>query len=406
MSRSLCSLWCAFPRPLPPTRKRLRELILVPTLSRLRSTTSATWSTRSLRSELEGWLAEHGSDLRALNYLASVILQHEMFRRELLQAQVYGPHGEAFQSGKAPLDPGFRRELFAVLGKAETQAESRLKQNPRDEDALYWAGVTHLTKAIFDLTLAKANLAALGEAKEARNYHVQLLSLNANCSDAFLAIGIYDYVMGGLPWYMKVFGSLVGYRGDKVRGLAEIKRVTEQGHWAREDAKSFLAILYFREKMYAEALAILQGLYQSYPRNHLLLQEIARVYKAQGDRQSSVQVYETMLAKHAAHEPGFNAMPLPKILFLAGELHAQLGDTEQALHRYQEAAKLDENNIYAYRAELAGAGLCMQLNRRAEALRRYERVARAIPNTDEGKSARQSLRQLQERRQALTDGAK
>jgi len=51
-----------------------------------------------------------------------------------------------------------------------------------------------------------------------------------------------------------------------------------------------------------------------------------------------------------------------------------------------------------YRAELAAAGLCLQLNRCSDAARRYERVANAIPNTDEGRAARRSLRQLQERR--------
>ena len=356
--------------------------------------------------QLQAWVAEHPNDLRALNYLAIVILQREMVRRGLLQAQVYGPQGEAFKPDRAPLTPGVEKEFFSVLGKAETLAETRVKQNQWDQEALYWAGVTHLTKALFHLTLAKAYLTALGDAKEARSYHTRLLALNPSFVDALLVVGIYDYAVGGLPWYAKVVASLVGPRGDKARGLAEMKRVTQEGQWAREDAKPFLAILYFREKMYPEALALLQGLTQSYPRNYLLEQEIARVYKAMGNIATAAKAYDDMLAKRAAGEPGFSAMPFAQILYQAGEVRAQLGQLDEALRRYEQAAKLDENNLYVYRAEFEAAGLCWRLNRREDARRKYERVVRAIPETAEGRSARQTLKRLQETRPAPSEKAK
>ena len=347
------------------------------------------------RKELEAWLGQHPTDLRALNYLATVVLQQEMFRRELLESQVYGPRGEAFGSAKVPLPAGLQQELFGILGKTETLADLRLKQNPRDEEALYWGGVVHVTRALFHLTLSKERLAALGEAKAARKLHAQLLSLNPNYVDALLVLGTYDYVVGSLPWYLKVLASLVGHRGDRVRGLAEIKRVTEEGHWAREDAKSFLVVIYFREKSYPEALAILEDLARSYPRNFLIPQEMARAYKAQGNWRAAAEAYDAILAKYAARAAGYSEIPRAKILYLCGQAHAQLGESAEALRRYEEAGKFQENDIYVFRAELAAAGLCLQRDRRADALRKYERVARGVPNTDEGKAARQMLRQLQ-----------
>ena len=347
---------------------------------------------------VEGWLRQHPDDLRGLNYLGNVMLQREMFRRELLENQVYGPRGAAFRDEKPPLPAGFQQELFGILGKAEALADGRLKQNSRDEEALYWGGVAHVTRAIFRLTLTRERLAALREAKEARKLHAQLLALNPGFVDARLVVGTYDYVVGSLPWYMKVLASLVGYRGDRARGLEEIKRVTEQGRWAREDAKSFLAILYFREKRYAEALVILQGLAQSYPRNFLLPQEMARVYKAQGDWRAAAAAYSAILARYEANVPGYGRIPLAKILYQAGQTRAQLGEREEALRLYERAAKRAENDLYVYRAELAAAGLCWQLNRRADARRKYERVANAVPSTDEGKAARRSLKQLEESR--------
>jgi tetratricopeptide (TPR) repeat protein len=355
--------------------------------------------------ELEAYLKQHPTDLRALNYLGSVILQRELFRRELLEAQVYGERGKAFQPDKAPLSPGFEQEFFGVLGKADTLAEDRLQQNPGDEEALYWAGVAHVTRAIFHLTLAKARLKALGEAKQARKYHARLLQIDPNFVDAYLVVGTYDYIVGSLPWYLKVLASLVGHHGDRERGLAEVKRVTEQGHWAQEDAKSYLAILYFREKMYPQALSLLEDLERSYPRNFLIPQEAARIYKAQERWREAASVYDAILTKHQAGAPGYNHIPLAKVLYQAGEAHSRAGEGDVALRRFEEAAKLGDNNIYVYRAELAAAGLYLQRNRRAEALRRYQRVAGAVPDTDEGRAARRSLKQLQESRSTKFEGA-
>jgi tetratricopeptide (TPR) repeat protein len=109
-------------------------------------------------------------------------------------------------------------------------------------------------------------------------------------------------------------------------------------------------------------------------------------------------VYDAILARHEAHAPGYSGIPLAKILYQAGQVRVELGEAEEALRLYEEAAKLSESDMYVYRAELAAAGLCLQLNRRADALRKYERVASAIPHTEEGKAARRSLERLQESR--------
>ncbi|MFB3920596.1 MAG: tetratricopeptide repeat protein [Terriglobia bacterium] len=344
--------------------------------------------------QLEAWLAQHPDDLRALNYLATVILQRELLRRELMESQAYGPKGEAYQPGKPTLPAGFQEQLFDILGKAENHAEIRLRKNPRDEEALYWAGAAHVTRAIFYLSLARSDLKALGEAKEARNLHARLLAANSNAVDALLVIGVYDYVVGKLPWYLKVVASIAGHHGDKDRGLEEIRRVSEQGHWAREDGKWFLAILYFGEKRYSEALELLRGLSASYPRNYLLPQEIARAYKSQGDLKSASQAYDAMLAKHDDNAPGYRGLPLPKVLYQAGQVRAQMGEFDEALRRFDRAAKLSENNVFVYRSEFEAAGLCLRMNRREEARQRYERVVQAIPSSGEARSARQALKKL------------
>jgi tetratricopeptide (TPR) repeat protein len=341
---------------------------------------------------LDARLKDHPDDLRALSYLARVDLQREMMRRELLEAQVYGKDGEALRQNKPPVNALLRQQIFGILNKLEQTAQVRLGRNPQDEDALYWLGAAHVTRAIYYLTLEKSNMQALGEAKEAQKDHARLLKLDPKCADAYLVIGTYDYVAGSLPWYSKIVAALIGCHGDRERGLEELERAAEQGHWARTDAETFLSILYYREKRYADAIRILEKLERAYPRNFLLPQEIARAYKAQGDWRSAAREYDALLGKYESHAPGFAPSPAAKVYYQAGETYAHLGEKNDALRRFQKAAELEENNIYVYRAELAAAGIELQENRTAEARTRYQRVARAVPNTGEGRTAAHALK--------------
>ncbi len=347
------------------------------------------------RGQLLEWLHQYPADVRALNYLGTVLLHREMFRRGILETRIYGELGEMFQTRKMPFSAGFQGELFEVLQKAQVLAENRLKQNPNDSEALYWAGITHATRAVFYFTMAKSYLAALRESTEARKAHAQVLKINPNFVDAWLVVGVNDYVVGVLPWYLKMLASLAGYRGNRAQGIEEVKRVIEPGSLAREDAKFILAILYRRQKMYPEALQVLQSLAESYPRNFLLQREVAEIFEIKGDWQAAAKVYDGLVAKVDAHGADPDLMPVAKILYEAGQIQTRLGDSDRALKYFERAGGVRGDDIYIYRAELAAADLYLRSNRRNDALRMYRRIAATVPNTDEGKAARRVLKKLQ-----------
>jgi tetratricopeptide (TPR) repeat protein len=348
------------------------------------------------RKTLEDWLVQHPNDLHALNGLATVELHREMFHQGILASHIYGDLGGMFRTGKIPYPPEFQKQLFDLLAKAQSLAEARLQRNPKDQEALYWEGAAHATRAVFYFTMAKSYLAALHEATAARKAHQQLLTINPGFTDAWLVVGTNDYVIGCLPWYLKVFTSLAGYHGNRARGIAEVQRVAAQGNWAKEDAKLVLAVLYRREEMYPQTLRELQDLAQSYPRNFLLEREIAGIYQVEGKLPAAARVYDELVSRLETHQPGYEQMPAARILYEAGQIHAQLGETETALARFQQAARLPANDVYVYRAQLAAANLEVQLHHQAAAIQGYKRVAEAIPDTDEGKAARSALRRLPE----------
>jgi Iml2/Tetratricopeptide repeat protein 39 len=345
--------------------------------------------------QLKDILAEHLDDLRAMSDLARVWMEREMYRRQLLEAQAYSKGGEAFRASQgAETTVRIRQEVFGQLDQVARLAQDRLRRDPQDKDALYWLGVSHLIRAVFFLSLEKSKMEALSEAKAAQKYHSRLLKLDPDFADADLVVGTYDYIVGSLPWYTKVVAALIGYRGSRQRGLEELKRAAEQGRWTRTDAQTFLSILDYRDKEYAKAIVILENLERAYPRNALLPQEIARAYKAQENWQAAAEEYDSMGRKYEAHAPGFTELPVAKIYYQAGEAYMHLGRHEEALRRYEKAAGLHDGSIYDYRAELAAAAIELKRNRHKDAILRYERVVKAVPDTEEGRAATQALKRL------------
>ena len=346
------------------------------------------------KQQLRQWVEGHPTDLLAWNYLATPTLYQEMFQRGVLESRVYGQGGEAFKPSKVAVTPEFQKELLAVLDKAQGLAEEKLKADRSDKDALYWAGVSHGTRATYHFVLRKEYMPALHEATEAYRCHSQLLNLDPKYVDAYLIVGMNNYIVGSLPWYIKVLAALTGRHGDRAEGLQQVKRVTEGGHYAREDAKLMLAVLYEREKMYAQALTLYREMGRSYPRNYLLQYEAAALCGLLNDWRTSASGYESIVAKHRGGESGYKDIPLAKVLYRAGQAHEHLQEWDDALARYTEAGSLPGSDRHIYLCNLAAADLQTRLNHPDQARLLYQRVADAVPDSDEGGLARRALKKL------------
>jgi tetratricopeptide (TPR) repeat protein len=339
---------------------------------------------------LRTYLDTQPDDLPALNLLASVILYREMHQRGLLESQLYGNKGDAFKPKQPPLSAEFQQSLVGTLDRAQAAAERRLQHDPRDKDAMYWAGVTHGTRGTLEFALRRAWTAALHEARDATRYHRELMNLDPSYVDAQLIVGINDYIVGSLPWYIKMLAALAGAHGDRTGGLAKVQYVAESGHYAREDAGFMLDVLYRREKRFPEALAIVKPMAQQYPRNFLLQLELASLYRELMQPRNAADVYDGLVAKYQSGE--VSRLPAAKVMWLAGQVHEALQERDKALEMYEQAGKVGSGAPFNYRAQFAAGVLYAQMNRQDDARRKYEQVAQAAPDSEEGRLAKKALR--------------
>lgn len=343
------------------------------------------------QSELQEWVKKHPDDIRAWNYLAESVLDQEMVREGLYTGAAYGNSGIAFRKREQPVSPGFEAKLAPLLDRAQQLELGRLARNSKDEDALYWLGVTYSTRTEYEFAINRSYLAALKEGKRALKLNKRLLKLDPQCADAYFVIGLADYAEGSLPWYFKLVASIAGVHGSQSQGIEELRRAASDGHYTQVDAKIVLVAIYEREKQFAQALALLQGLHQQFPWNYLAPLEVARVKKAQGDWKGAAAVYDAAVKRYVDGDQDPSQAPRAAILFEAGEANEHLGETEKALDFYHEAGSQPGHAAAIYQSDLSAARLDQILHHVAEAKKEYQAVIKAAPGTAFAKQARQGL---------------
>lgn len=345
-------------------------------------------------SMLQKWVSSHPDDFRAWNYLAESILDQEMVREGLYTGAAYGNSGIAFRKRERPVSPGFEAKLAPILDRAQLLESERLARNSKDEEAIYWLGVTYSTRTEYEFAINRSYLAALKEGKRALKLNKRLLKLNPQCADAYFVIGLADYAEGSLPWYFKVIASIAGVHGSQSLGIEELKRASSGGHHTQVDAKIVLVAIYEREKQFAQALVLLQQLHQQFPWNYLAPLEIARIKKAQGDWRQASAVYDAAVKQYVDGDHDPSQAPRAAILLKAGEAHEHLGEMEKALDLYRRAGSDPSHAPAIYEAHLAAARLDKSLHHVDEARREYQAVIAAAPGSDWAKQAREGLNSL------------
>ncbi len=186
--------------------------------------------------------------------LAARLWIKTLYESRRLQSSLYSSES-FYSSGDDKVDPKIIAGFRNLTREAKRLAELRLKQNPKDVEALDWLAAVQGLKASFEEAVERRHFAALKDGDDAVDHHREVLKLDPNFIDAGLTVGLYEYVVGSLPLPIKVVAGITGFRGSKKRGLAMLERVTREGTWQRDDAKTLLIVLYTREKRFSDALS-------------------------------------------------------------------------------------------------------------------------------------------------------
>lgn len=159
--------------------------------------------------------------------------------------------------------------------EARAAAKARLASNPHDPEALLAITMADGMESNYDEIIEKKQLPALTLMRQAEAEAKTLLTIDPGASDAYVALGTSNYVIGCLPGYKKMFLWFGGIHGDKDRGMSQLETAAGQGHYLAPFAKILLALASEREHQNVRAHLLLAQLTKEFPENPLFARELA-----------------------------------------------------------------------------------------------------------------------------------
>jgi hypothetical protein len=335
-------------------------------------------------------LEKHPNDPFAVNHLLTAVLMRDLYDTGAMNTGDYANDSFIGHSPR-PTDPKIKARIKELAQRAETLEEEELKQNPRDVNALYCRGVTRAQFAVYTGLVERAWFSALRNAVGARHDHERVLELDPQFLDAKMVVGTHNYVVGNLPWSVKVAAALAGLSGSKEKGLEYLRAVANSDGENAADSKVVLTLFLRREQKYDEALGYMQDLAVRYPRNHLFLTEVANLQRAAGRLPEAEAVYRKVWQN--GREGKYGTLHYEMAAWGLGELLRSKKDSAGAAAAYElvnEAPNPDPDILQ--KANLAAGEMYDLLQKRDLAMKRYQTVLAGNTNTGPADQARRYIK--------------
>lgn len=326
----------------------------------------------------------------ARNHVAQTILYREMFRTGALESQLVTGNNPFLRRSEMKVSAEDQKDFFDFIQRAMELAQARLQSDPNDTGALYSLGVSHGLRANYNFLVRKAWLDSLRDATAARRAHNRATEIDPGFTDARLVQGVYDYVVGSLPFTWRMLGFIGGYRGDRERGIQTLRLVAAKGNLNRADAAVLLCVLLRRQRRTKEAEPYILELIERYPRSFLLRLELVQMYGEAGEKDKAIAGIADLERLRRMGAPGYAQLTEEKIRYARGNLLFWYGDLDQALEDMRAVtAKADTLDLNTGSYAWLRLGQIYDLKRmRPQALAAYRQTVAYAPDSDAAREAR------------------
>jgi tetratricopeptide (TPR) repeat protein len=326
-------------------------------------------------------------------YLALTLWQHELFRRQEWQLDRFVAPQSFMQATQAQMSAEDRNAFFKYIGESQAACQAILKQNASDRDARYFLGATHGALAAFAVTIDHDKREAFRQGRKAYRYHLEIVEEQPDYYDAYVTIGLYEYIVANLPWYMKWIAQIAGYQGTEERAFKYLRLAATKSQFTSVNAQNVLVVLCLREKFYDEALENAQSLHRRYPRNFLLHINVAQILAEMKRPAQATDEYTKIMEQAESSTPNYQKMPLGSFRYNIGKALMNMGRFELA-QRLFTAAIQDPRTAVRERAlsQLYLAEVLDLSGNRQQAIANYEQVLSVANVEDSHNTAKTYLK--------------
>lgn len=229
------------------------------------------------RAKFTDWADRHPQEALGPAAEAASYLFEEFDRQGVLTSEFFLDDDRLLGGVAMKPNPIMRDAFNNADRKARELAHARLKSNPNDVDALFALTISTGMLADYFSLIERKQIETLRLTREADVTAKDLLAVSPSSSDAYVALGAANYIMGCLPAYKRFFIRFGGFHGDRALGMHQLSIAAADGHYLRPFAKLTLGLAAMREKQWDLARIEFQQLTVEFPSNPKFALELAKL---------------------------------------------------------------------------------------------------------------------------------
>jgi hypothetical protein len=207
---------------------------------------------------------------------ATALLFSEFARLGVLESQLFTDDERFDDRRKLNADPTIKQHFDSDLKKADALADEALRRNSQDSDAEFAKVLALGLRSDYAALVEKRDLAAIRYTKQGRQLAEVLLKQKPDDYDAYLAVGVENYLSGIKPAPIRWILSAGGVETDKAQGVHDLELTAAHGDLLAPFARLLLAVAALRDRNQPKACSLLNGLSQQYAGNPLYRHELTQ----------------------------------------------------------------------------------------------------------------------------------
>lgn len=223
------------------------------------------------------FMAEHPADPMGPVSDAAAYLFSEFNRTGVLDMALFTDDKSYLHHKKDTSNPAVKEAFNRQLDKTSQLADAVLAKNPQDATALFAKTLAYGLRADYTSLIERRDIAGFEFTKAGSTYAHQLLAVDPHAYDAYLAVGMENYILGLKPAPVRWLLQMAGGETNKVLGEKDLQFTAAQGHYLRPLAKLLLAVAAVRDKNTALARKLLTSLAKEFPNNPLYAAQLAKI---------------------------------------------------------------------------------------------------------------------------------
>jgi len=220
---------------------------------------------------------------------------------------------------------GFRRRLFSYIDTTMTLCERMIEYQEDPGRTYFYLGCASILRALGN-SKSRDLLPAVYNARKGLVYFNQAIETDSTLFDAYLVLGVFDYLLGT---YFTYIDWLPGIEDDRERGRHRLTLAAEKGKYMEWAAVLGLGWIAYDRENFHEARRFFEKGANRYPESRFFLWALADTYYRLEDHEMAIAVYQKIYT-------AIQDIPV-KNEYNRFMIHFRIARSEMALEHYSEA---------------------------------------------------------------------